>query len=291
MRDGIMRKEALLPLLLLSASACSLDRVALRSTASVLERGRGAALDEPDWTLGREAMAAQLKLAETLLASDPSHRGLRRLAAEGFGGSAFLFVEDENPARAKGLYLRGRDHALAALDLKASLRGLKDMPLERFEEALKTAGKDDLADLFWAGFGWAGFINLSKDDASALADLPKAVALMKRSWELDPSFQFAGADLFFGVYYASRPPLLGGSPAKAKTHFEWAHKITKGRYLMAHYLNARWYAVAVQDRELCRQLLRKVLDSPSGELPLARLSDEAAKKKAAALMEKLDDYF
>lgn len=284
-------RKALLLACAFAPAACSLDRVALRSTASVLERGRTATLEEPDWALGREAMAAQLKLAETLLAADPGHRGLRRLAAEGFGGSAFLFVEDESPARAKGLYLRGRDHALAALALKAPYRGLKDAPLDAFEAALKRATKDDLPDLFWAGFSWAGFVNLSKDDAAALADLPKAVALMTRAYELDPSFQFAGTDLFFGVYYASRPALLGGSPAKAKTHFEWAHKITKGRYLMAHYLNARWYAVAVQDRELCGQLLRKVLDSPPGELPLARLSDEAAKKKAAAMMEKLDDYF
>lgn len=284
-------RKAFLAVLALAPAACSLDRVALKSTAAVLERGRPATLEEPDWRLGREAMAAQLKLAETLLASEPGHRGLRRLAAEGFGGSAFLFVEDEDAARAKGLYLRGRDHALAALALKPAFRGLKDAPLDAFEAALKGAGKDDLPDLFWAGFSWAGFINLSKDDAAALADLPKAVALVKRAYELDPTFQFAGADLFFGVYYASRPALLGGSPAKAKTHFEWAHKITRGRYLMTHYLNARWYAVAVQDRELCRQLLTKVLESPSGELPLARLSDEAAKKKAAALMEKLDDYF
>jgi hypothetical protein len=85
--------------------------------------------------------------------------------------------------------------------------------------------------------------------------------------------------------------MLGGDPAKAKVHFDWAHKITRGNYLMAHVLNARWYAVAVQDRELFKQLLTKVLVSPAGILPEARLTDEAAKKKAAALLEKIDDYF
>jgi len=286
-----MRNAALLALTAAALSACSIDRMALRSTAGMMERGRISGLDEPDWQLARDAMPSQLKLIETLLVSEPDSRSLRRLAAEGFGGGAFLFLEDAEPARAKGFYLRGRDHALAALALKPAFKQFASRPIEEFENALQSATKDDVPDLFWAGFCWGGSINLSKDDAAALADLPKAVALMKRVYELDPSYHFAGADLFFGVYYASRPPMLGGDPQKAKTHFDWAHKITKGRYLMAHVLNARWYAVAVQDRELFKQLLTKTLEEPPGRLPEARLTDEAAKRKAAALLEKIDDYF
>ena len=287
-----MRNTPLLAIVCLFASGCaSIDRFALRTTAAMLERGRKAALDEPDFQLGRDAVASQLKLIETLLVSDPGNLSLRRLAAEGFGGYAFLFVEDAEPNRAKGLYLRGRDHALAALELKSVFIGLKDKNIEDVEKALKWAKKEDVPDLFWAGFGWAGMINLSKDDAAALADLPRVVLLMKRVYELDPSFHFGGTDLFFGVYYASRPVMLGGDPAKAKVHFDWAHKITRGNYLMTHILNARWYAVAVQDRELFKQLLTKVVEAPAGILPEARLTDEAAKRKAAAYLEKIDDYF
>jgi hypothetical protein len=287
-----MRNRPLLAALCLSLSGCgSIDRYALRTTASMLERGRKAALEEPDFQLGRDAVASQLKLIETMLVSEPGNLALRRLAAEGFGGYAFLFVEDAEPNRAKGLYIRGRDHALAALSLKSVFSDLKDQSIEDFEKKLKWAKKEDVPDLFWAGFGWGGMVNLSKNDASALADLPKVVLLMRRVYELDPTFRFGGADLFFGVYYASRPPMLGGDPAKAKVHFEWAHKITRGEYLMAHVLNARWYAVAVQDRELFKQLLTKVLESPAGVLPEARLTDEAAKKKAAMYLEKIDDFF
>jgi len=257
----------------------------------MLERGRKAALEEPDYQLGRDAVASQLKLIETMLVSDPENLSLRRLVAEGFGGYAFLFVEDNEPQRAKGLYIRGRDHALEALALKSVFLGLKDKSIDDVEKALKWAKKEDVPDLYWAAFGWAGMINLSKDDASALADLPKVVLLMKRVYELNPSFQFGGPDLFFGVYYASRPPMFGGDYAKAKTHFEWSHKITRGQYLMTHVLNARWYAVATQDRELYQQLLTKVVEAPAGALPEARLTDEAAKKKAASLLEKIDDYF
>jgi hypothetical protein len=273
-------------------SACgAADRVAVRSATDALVRGRASTLDEPDYDLAREAAPAQLKLIEGLIASAPRNRDLRRLAAEGFGGGAYLFYEDAAPARAKGLYLRGRDHALAALALKPRFRGLADMTLDDFNKALASATKDDVPDLFWAGFGWAGAINLSKDDAASLADLPKAAALMQRVLDLDPSFHFAGADLFFGVYYASRPPMLGGDPQKALRHFAAAQRLTKDEYLLAPLLEARWYAVAVQDKELFRQLLTKLIEAPSGRLPEARLSDEAAKRKAGLLLEKIDDYF
>jgi hypothetical protein len=275
----------------LSSCASTLDRVALRSTADLLARGRVASLDEPDFQLAKDAMPAQVKLVETLIAAAPDDRNLRRLAAEAFGGGAFLFLEDGDPARAKGFYLRGRDHALAALALKSQFAGLAARPLDEFTAALKSATKDDVPDLFWAGFGWGGFVNLSKDDASALADLPKVVALMTRVSELDPAFHFAGADLFFGVYYASRPVLLGGNPKKAQEAFSRARLSVKDEYLMTDVLDARWHAVAVQDKELFTQLLKKVVDSPSGRLPEARLTDEAAKRKAAALLEKTDDYF
>lgn len=287
-----MRNKLLLAAVCLASTACgSIDRYAVRTTASMLERGRKTALEEPDYKLGRDAVASQLKLIEAMLVSDPGNITMHRLLAEGFGGYAFLFVEDAEPQRAKGLYLRGRDHALASLGQKAVFKDLKDKGIEDFEKALKWAKKEDVPELFWAGFGWGGYVNLSKDDSAALADLPKVTLLMKRVYELDPAFHFGGADLFFGVYYASRPAMLGGDPRKAKVHFEWAHKLTRGQYLMTHVLNARWYAVAVQDRELYAQLLTKVLESPAGGLPYARLTDEAAKKKAALLMEKIDDYF
>lgn len=273
-------------------SACgAVDRFAVKSTTQVLVRGRASTLDEPDYDLAREAAPAQLKLIEGLIASAPRDRDLRRLAAEGFGGGAFLFYEDASPARAKGLYRRGRDHALAALALKPAFRGLADRSLDDFTKALAAATKDDVPDLFWAGFGWAGEINLSKDDASQLAQLPKATALMTRVSELDPSFHFAGADLFFGVYYASRPPILGGNPQKALEHFAAAQKLTNDQYLLAPLLEARWYAVSVQDKDLFKQLLAKIAAAPAGTLPEARLSDEAAKIKAAKLLEKIDDLF
>ena len=87
-------------------------------------------------------------------------------------------------------------------------------------------------------------------------------------------------------------PLADGADAKkAKAYFEQARTRTKGQFLMAYVLEARYYAVGAQDKDLFKSLLQKAKDAPSGELPDAKLTDEAARLKAAALLEKADDYF
>ncbi|MCX5794058.1 MAG: TRAP transporter TatT component family protein [Elusimicrobia bacterium] len=285
-----MKKIAFL-IPLFSLCSCSLNSLALRSTAEFLDRGVAAYYDESDPQLAREAMVSQLKFVEGLLQSAPKNPRLNRLAAEGFGSYTFLFIEDSQPERAKGFYLRGRDYALRGLSARPVLANLSAMLPDDLDKALKRAGKADAPDLFWAAFCWSGFINLSRDSPDAVAELPKAVALMKRSHELDPDYDFAGSDMFFGVYFASRPKLLGGDTKKAQEHFKWAERLTEGKYLMVYLLEAKTLAVALQDRALFESLLAKVKESPAGRLPQARLADEVAKLKAAALMERIDDLF
>lgn len=278
-----LKKTALLlPFFTLAAlTGCSLNTLALRSTTTLMGRGVSAYYDESDPQLAREAMASQLKFIEGLLQSDPKDGRLNLLAAEGFGSYAFLFIEDSQPQRAKAFYLRGRDYALRSLDTTP----------ERAEGSLAARGRADAPALFWAAFCWAGHINLAKDSPEAVVGLPAAVALMKRAHELDPDFNFAGADLFFGAYFASRPKLLGGDTGKAEEHFKWAQRLTGGEYLMADVLEAKTLAVALQDRARFEALLAKVKEAPAGRLPGARLADEVAKLKAASLMEKIDDLF
>lgn len=272
-------------------AACSPRTIALRETTSLMAGGESALYEEPDPQLARESFGAQLKLGEVLLRDDPSNARLLGMLAEGFNGYAFLFFDESEPARAKGYYLRGRDYALRLLARRRGLDDVAKLNDDALTKALAFAKPDDAPALFWAAFGWAGYINLSKDDPSALAELPKAAALMQRAQQLDPNYHFAGPDLFFGVYYASRPALLGGDVKKAQAAFEDARKRTGGKYLMTYVLEARYLAVAKQDQETFTRLLNKVLSSPSGELPDARLTDEVAKNKARTLLEKKDDLF
>jgi hypothetical protein len=280
----------LLPLFALSG-CCSIDSLALHSTARLLDRSLGAYYDESDPQFARDAMASQLKLLEVFLQNAPKDERLNRLAAEAFGGYTFLFIEDTQPERAKNFYLRGRNYALRSLSSRPGLKNLAAMTPDDLEKALKGVGKRDARALFWAAFCWSSFINLSKDSPDAIAELPKAVALMNRCRELDPQYNFAGADVFFGVYFASRPKMLGGNTDKAKEYFDQAQHQTDGKYLMTYVLEAKTLAVALQDKAMFESLLGKVKDSEAGRLPGARLADEVAKFKAASLLEKTNDLF
>lgn len=284
-------KRALVLLAAAALSGCSLKDMALRTTAELLEDGSSAFFEESDTVLARESLGAQLKMVEGLLKNDPANRRLLFLAAQGYSGYAFLFLEDKEPGRAKIFYQRGRDYGSRLLARNKSLSGALGLPLDDLEARLKTARQSDVPGLFWTAYGLSSWVNLSRDSAEAVAELPKAVLLMKRVHELDAAYNFAGTDLFFGVYYASRPKILGGDPEKSKAHFESARRINRGKFLTAHLLEARYYAVAAQDQEHFTNLLKRVADSAAGELPNARLADEVAKEKAKALMEKTDEYF
>lgn len=262
--------------------------MALRMAAPVLERGAEAFYEEPDPGLAREAFGSQLKLLEGLLKSDPRNPRFKRLLAEGFGGYAFLFLEDSDAERAKGAYLRGRDYALGTLP--PELARLPELTLDQVNAAAGAAGPGDAPALFWAAYGWGGWINLSKDNPLAVADLPKVVALMERVQELSPGYYFGGPDLFLGSYHALRPRMLGGDPNKAKAHFDSARRSSSDQFLLARVLAAQYYAVAVQDQELFHKLLTEVLEA-SPEVPKARLANAVAKQKAKRLLEKADDLF
>ncbi|MDE1976579.1 MAG: hypothetical protein KGL04_01670 [Elusimicrobia bacterium] len=284
-------KKAIVPACLLLLSACSLNRLALRSTAGLLQNGARAIYDEPDLQLAEDALPSHLELTRVLLQNDPDNRALLGLAAEEFNGYAFLFLEQPQPERAKDFYLRGRDFALRALAQEPRFRNLAGLNEAEMAHAMRAAGMKDVPDLFWAAFGWAGWINLSKDSPQALSQLPDAVAIMRRVQELSPDYHFAGPEIFFGVYYASRPAILGGNTAKAKDFFDRAIKMTNGEYLMDYVLEARYLAVALQDKPLFVSLLKRAQDSVPGRIPGAMLTDKAAQKEAGELLRRVDDYF
>lgn len=283
------RAWPLLPALLLSA--CSLRTLAVRTTAGAIDNGMPAFYRESDPDFAREAAPAELKLLETFLENDPANPRLLRALSEGFVGYAFLFLEDEQPERAALFYRRALSYALRLAGRNAAFRDLDKLPPEALDSALKGAEIEDAPALYWAAYGWAGWANLAKGDSEALAGVPKAAKLMTRAIELDPGYQFGGADLWFGVYYAARPKIAGGDLEKAKTHFDAAIARTGGRFLSAKALCAKYYAVGAMDEELFKRLLTEVLDAPADALPEARLANEVAKRKAKALLEKTDDLF
>jgi len=245
---------------------------------------------ESDLELAKAAIPANLKLVESLTREIPANRELRIHAAQGFYGYTFGFVEDENPARASALYRRGLEHALAALET-AGLGDPMTMPRDMLQQKLADLGRDAVPDLFWAASNWAKWIDMNRTDPARIADMAKVEALMQRVLELDETFYFGGPHIFFGVWYGSRPPMLGGNFALSEMHFGKARNITQGKLLIADVLYAQYLAVQQGNRKAFHDKLTAVVHAPPDSYPEMALANAIAQHKAKILLKNEEELF
>jgi len=274
-------------------------------SATIIRAGAAAFHEEGDVAFAREAWASNVKLIEGLLKTSPRNPLLWEQAAEGLCGYAFFFVEDDLEAlppfddtralharRAQIFYGRCRDAALRLLELRhPGIASRLSGPAEVFEATIGRLGPDDVPGLFWLAFALVGSANMSREDVSVVADLWRIEALLRRVVALNERFCNAGAHIALGGLLASRSPMLGGYPRRAREAMERAIGLTGGRYLMHRVLLARMYAVPVGDRELFEQELRAVLATPAEIMPAERLANEIAKRRAARYLELAGELF
>lgn len=273
-------------------AGCTGEQMIVRSSVGLARLGADAIQEESDLVLAEEATASQLKLAEGMLKADPDNPDLLLLLAKGFGGYAFAFVEPEDPERAQSLYHRGLTYGWRLINRHPGLtQALSKNDETSVKRALAGLEAEAVPGLFWTAYNWAGWINLSRDEPSALADYWKVEALMNRTLELDRTYYDGGADLFFAVSLASRPEMLGGDLERAKAHYKKVVALTEGRLLLAHVLFASSYAIQAQDKELFIILCKRALEAPPTTTPRWRLLNAVARQRAKILLEDIDAFF
>jgi hypothetical protein len=275
---------------LFAFSGC-IRTIAVSTVGGIADEGFEAFTSEGDLQFAAEALPANLKLMEVMLKSDPDNERILRLLSEGYSSYALAFLEGKDDARARDFYLRGRDYGYRIMRQDAALTRALDGSVDDLRAELAKRGKDDAPGVFWSAFGLGSYIELSLTEPSALADLPKAEAMMEYVARVDSSYYYGGAHLFLGTLAGMRPRLLGGDPEKSKAHFETAIRLSGGKFLMAYVYYASSYAVQTQNEELFTRLLTKVLNVPLDILPEFRLGNAIAKKKAEALLAKKSDLF
>jgi len=280
-----------LALVALLVSGCTPKQLVVRTTALILPDEVAAMNAEPDLEVARAAAAANLKLTEGLLRADPHNRDMAATTAQAFAGYALAFVEGHDPSRAAALYRRGKEIGLAALardrHFAAALAGND----EDFAAATERIGQGSKELLLWTAVCWGKWVDLSRTDLTAVADLPRVEALWRRLLALDEGYYYAAPHLFLGTFYGARSPMLGGRPAEARHHFERAIALTGGRFLFTRLYYAQYYARQTLDRALFEEQLGLVLDAPDDLLPEMRLANTVAKRRAAELLARVDEWF
>jgi len=271
-------------------SGC-IQQIAVSTVGGIVDDGFEGFTEEADLEFARDALPGNLKLIDVLLKSEPDNERLLRLASQGYNSYALAFLEDSDPERARAFYLRGRDHALKILRTDERIAKALSAHPDDLRAVLTTTPASMVPAAFWAAFGWGSYIYLSLDNTDALADLPRAEALMQFVADNDSAYYYAGADLFLGMLYGSRSKMLGGDPAKSRMHFERALRITDRKFLMAQLYYARSYATQNLDEELFDALLAEVESASLEILPENRLANAVAKQKAALLKAKKPELF
>lgn len=287
-------------------SGCSLQKIAIHQSGPVIEKGMPAFFQEGDLEIAKIAMASNIKVLETFLQTAPEDHTLLLAAAQTLTAYAFGFVERDyealrfkDPARAevekqraRSLYWRAKIYAERALKVADSkvAKGLAK-PIDEFQPLLKRISKKQVPDIYWLGFAWGGYINLSKDSVEAVTDIVKVEMMLKRVVEVDEQYFNGGADMFLGVYYGSRPKMFGGDAKVAGRYFDRVDQINDSKLLMSKVMRAQSVAVQDQDRPAFDKLIADVLSASPDLYPEQRLMNQLAKSRAEVLKQQSKDLF
>jgi hypothetical protein len=114
---------------------------------------------------------------------------------------------------------------------------------------------------------------------------------MHRVLELQADFYYGGAYVYYGVYYGSRAPLLGGDFAKSEQNFASANMVTDGKLLMVDVLQAEYLERQRLDQQQFHRLLTRVVDDPVGSFPEMALANQVARVRARYLLDREADWF
>ena len=198
----------------------------------------------------------------------------------------------EMRSQAIGHYVRSEAYAFKALAKSDKIfKEARTVKPDVLKAALQKLEKKQVEPLFWAAYAMARGISLQKDDPIQVIDLDRVEAMMQRVIELDDTFYFGSAYLFYAVYYGDRSPAIGGDPEKAKEYLDKVDALNEGKFLLAKFYRARYYAYPKQDVQLYTQMLQEVIDAPDDIYPGEEAATALAKSRAKRWLGQTDMLF
>jgi hypothetical protein len=156
--------------------------------------------------------------------------------------------------------------------------------------ALAKARKSDVPLLYWTAASWGAAVSLGLDRPELVVDLPTVRALAERAIALDETWS-KGALRELMITIDSLPEALGGSPDRAKAHFEAAIRIQDGLSPGPYVALAIGVMVPAQDRAGFERLLNQALAIDPAKDPDNQLVVLITQRRARALLEHIDAKF
>lgn len=291
--------------LVLFFTGCDFQAFAVKATARTTARASIALESHWDYELATSTMPGSIIQFEGMLTIVPDDEVIILTLMRAYVGYTYAVVEDlAEIAEAEGdyetalyqrdrsryLYQRAKDLGMYLLSLKKD--GMQEAMaegVEGFEAWLQKNFKkeEDAAYLLWTGYAWGNWINASKDDMTAVADLPYVAAIVDHSRELDDTYYNGAAYMMLAMITVN-----GMSPdlELAEDYFRRAIEISGGGNLLTIVNMGRFFATKKNDRALFVELMRRVLEAQDG-IPSARFTNMVAKRRAARYLMQIDELF
>ncbi len=246
---------------------------------------------QTDLDLVCDGTPAFLLMIDSMLASNPDDQSLLLTATQAFTAYSSALDACGRPERAAVVSEKAKKYGLAFLSGNSQHSITPVTPLPDFQQTLAEMDTNDVPALFWAGNGWATWIRYQGGSPASMAQLVRVEQMMLRLVELDETYYHGGGHIFLGVYFGSKPPLLGGKPDQSQAHFEKALVIGNREFLPTQVAYAETYAKMTYNRDLFEQLLQEVVSFPIEKRPDIALVNQVAKRRAARLLEQADQFF
>lgn len=285
---------------ILSAPGCSLKKMGMERMADAISATSTTFARDNDPEFVRVAAPSTLKMVEMLLDDNPTHAGLLLSACSGFTQYAYGFIQidaesiaqpaaaRETWARTVRMYDRARGYCLRLLD--RTIPGARAALLAGDTGLLARASRQDVPALYWAAASWGGSIGASPVPLLRMGELKAMRALMVRALALDPAWE-AGAIHEGMIAIEGVPAIVGGSPQRAKDHFEKAVALSKGQSAFAYVAMATSVAQPAKDRREFERLLKAALAVDVDKRPTMRLANLIAQRRAAGLLARAPQLF
>lgn len=225
-------------LILLSATGCSLQKMALRGATPIFVNSSDVVMREGSWEFFKDSSPGNIKFLEVLWETDRDNLGLLSALLKSYAGYAFGVSEtlaleedlkgaDESKWKRDALVYYTRSLDLGLLYLKA--RGITREDLLSLDEAsllkkLQTLKKTDISALLYTAQSWGSLINLQKDNIILVSLVPRVKILFDHVCSVQPGIDNNVCDLFYAQYESSRPRMLGGNPERGAQLFQEAIK-------------------------------------------------------------------
>ena len=234
----------LLPIFLGGCGLAKLSNIQKESNLGVVETTLAKNLK----TLERLAKTGNTGLIVKTARAHSSYSGFLEDKMEDAEIAGDFETANEMRSQAIAHYARSEAYAFKALaKSEETFKQPRTVEIAEFEKALQKLKKKQVEPLFWAAYAMGRGISLQKDDPMQVIDLARVEVMMQRVLELDETFYFGSAHLFYAVYYGDRSPAIGGDPEKAKKHIDYVDKLNEGKFLMAKLYLALYYAYPKQD--------------------------------------------